>query len=167
MTERSPDATVALESDRTDRPHRLSRTEMEAFLARGITCRLGCLDDEGHPYVVPCWFEYADGGFYIIPRARSAWANYLQRNGRVSLCIDTEQTERVLVKGHAGVIEEPNVGGRWVAIARRMSERYMGERGPAYLEKTMHEPRWLFFVEPERITTWVGSWAERYKHSAW
>jgi nitroimidazol reductase NimA-like FMN-containing flavoprotein (pyridoxamine 5'-phosphate oxidase superfamily) len=149
----------------------MSAEERAAFLAKGVICRLACLDDEHHPYVVPVWFEYADGGFYIIPRARSAWAAYLQRDGRVSLCIDAPPEDpgaRVLVKGFAEVIETPNVRGRWVAIAHDMAIRYMGtEEGPRYLETTLAEPRWLFFVRPQRMTDWVGGWAAKYKHGDW
>jgi hypothetical protein len=150
---------------------RMTAEERRAFLARGLTCRLACLDDEGHPYVVPVWFTHADGGFYVVPRARAAWARYLARDGRVSLCIDgapEEPSARVLVKGTAELVEEPNVGGRWYPIAREMSVRYNGpERGLAYLEKTAAEPRWLFFVRPLRITDWVGGWAAKYKHAEW
>ena len=52
----------------------MSQAETEEFLAGDWLCRLGCLDDEGWPYVIPCWFEHRDDGFYIIPRARSVWA---------------------------------------------------------------------------------------------
>lgn len=145
----------------------MTRAERERFLARGIVCRLGCLDDDGYPYVVPVWFDYADGGFYLVPRERSAWAQFLKRDGRVSLCIDAQSGERVLVKGTARLVEEPNVGGAWVAVAERMGTRYMGAAAPAYLDKTANEPRWLFFVVPEKVTSWQGGWAERYKHSAW
>ena len=149
----------------------MTTEERRAFLAQPITCRLGCLDEDGHPYVVPVWFTYADGGFYIIPRARASWARYLARDGRVSLCIDgapEQPSARVLVKGMAELVEEPNTDGRWVPIAREMSIRYSGEdRGLAYFEKTRNEPRWLFFVRPLKIADWVGSWAAKYKHSAW
>ena len=147
---------------------RMTEAELNTFLATDILCRLGCLDDQGHPYVIPCWFQYADGGFYIIPRARSAWAKYLQQDGRVSLCIDAETGQRALVQGQADLLEEPNVGGRWVEIAREMAYRYRGEAGLAYLERTLNEPRWLFFVKPTEITTWQGAgWAEKYKHYEW
>ncbi|MCB0186791.1 MAG: pyridoxamine 5'-phosphate oxidase family protein, partial [Caldilineaceae bacterium] len=125
---------------------RMTETELQEFLQTGTICRLGCLDPDGHPYVVPCWFHYADGGFYIVLRERSAWATYLERDGRVSLCIDTEAGDRVLAKGEASVVERPNVGGKWVAIARDMVLRYRGEEGLPYLEATRNEPRWLFFV---------------------
>jgi nitroimidazol reductase NimA-like FMN-containing flavoprotein (pyridoxamine 5'-phosphate oxidase superfamily) len=149
---------------------KLTEEEMNAFLAGNPFCRLGCIDADGWPYVVPCWFEYSDGGYYIIPRERSAWARYIQRNPKVFLCIDdsTVYNVRVLVKGEATVLEEPNVGGKWVEIARRMSVRYLGEHGPDYLEPTMVEPRWLLFVKPLKTMTWQGvQWPERYKHAAW
>ena len=147
----------------------MSQPELEEFLAGGVICRLSCMDEDGWPYVVPVWFEYSDGGFYVIPRERSAWARHLQRDGRVSLCIDErDPLRKVQVKGQAQVVEEPNVGGRWVQIANRMSYRYLGEHGPDYLVPTLNEPRWLLFIRPLKLTTWQGvDWAPRYKHSNW
>ncbi len=144
---------------------KMDHAELEAFLGEGVIARLGCLDGEGWPYVVPVWFQYDDGGFYVVPRERSAWAGYLERDGRCSLAIDEAGAQRkVLVKGRAELIERPNVGGRWVEVARRMAVRYRGERGPDYLVPTLEEPRWLFFVRPVATTTWQGNdWAKRYK----
>ena len=148
---------------------RMTQEEMEEFLATDVLCRLGCLDEGGWPYVVPVWFQYQDGGFYVIPRERSAWAGMLQRDKRVFLAIDEPGRQRkVLVKGEADLIEAPNVDGKWVEIAREMSYRYLGEHGPDYLAPTLPEPRWLFFVRPLTITTWQGvDWAKRYKHGEW
>jgi hypothetical protein len=149
------------------RQGRMSSEELAVFLKRPVMCRLGCLTPEGRPYVVPVWHTYADGGFYFVIRERADWVPYVLRDGRVSLSIDSEQYERVLVQGTLSVVEEPNVGGRWVEICREMSLRYFGEAGTAYFEKTLNEPRWLLFVRPEQMTTWVGGWAKRYKHSDW
>ena len=147
----------------------MSDEERAVFLAEPVICRLGCLDDDGYPYVVPTWYEYADGGFYLVPRARSDWARYLERDGRVSLCIDASNLpyRRVIVKGRAEVIERPNVGGRWVEFGTRMARHYRGEEGLAYMERTKDEPRWLLFVRPERMTSTTGGWATRYKHTQW
>lgn len=145
---------------------RMDPDEVDAYLADGRIARLGCLDDEGWPYVVPTWYQWADDGFYIIPRARSAWAKHLQRDGRVYLSIDEAGPpyRKVMVRGVAELVEEPNVGGKWVDIANTMSYRYLGEHGPDYLVPTLNEPRWLFFVRPVKTTTWQGvDWAKRYK----
>jgi nitroimidazol reductase NimA-like FMN-containing flavoprotein (pyridoxamine 5'-phosphate oxidase superfamily) len=149
---------------------KFSQEELEDFFAGGNVARLACLDDEGWPYVVPTWFHYADGGLYIIPRAKSAWAKYMANDGRVSLTIDEPEApyRRVQIQGMAELVEEPNVGGKWVPIATEMSKRYLGENGPTYLEPSLVEPRWLFFVSPQKVTTWEGvNWAKKYKHAEW
>ena len=148
---------------------RLSQAEMEEFLATDVLCRLAVLDKDGWPYIVPVWFQYKDDGFYIIPRERSAWADLMKADPRVYLSIDEPGRQRkVMVKGEAQLLEEPNIGGKWVEIATEMSYRYLGPNGPSYLEPTLTEPRWLFFVKPIKVTTWQGvDWAKKYKHSEW
>lgn len=148
---------------------RLTEVEMEEFLATDVLCRLAVLDADGWPYIVPVWFQYKDGGFYIIPRERSVWADYMKNDPRVYLTMDeTGRQRKVMVKGEAQLIEEPNIGGKWVEIAKEMSYRYLGPNGPLYVEPTLTEPRWLFFVKPVKITTWQGvDWAKKYKHSDW
>jgi nitroimidazol reductase NimA-like FMN-containing flavoprotein (pyridoxamine 5'-phosphate oxidase superfamily) len=42
---------------------KMTEEEMAQFLSGNPFCRIGCLNDDGWPYVVPCWFEYNDGGF--------------------------------------------------------------------------------------------------------
>jgi nitroimidazol reductase NimA-like FMN-containing flavoprotein (pyridoxamine 5'-phosphate oxidase superfamily) len=148
---------------------KLSQADMEEFLAEDNLCRLAVLDDTGWPYVAPVWYLYKDGGFYIVPRERSTWAVYMKNDPRVYLAIDEPGRQRkVMVKGEAQLREEPNIGGQWVEVANEMSYRYLGPNGPSYLEPTLTEPRWLFFVKPVTITTWQGvDWAKRYKHSEW
>lgn len=148
---------------------RLSDVDLNEFLSTDVICRLGVLDDEGWPYVVPVWFLYQDGGFYIIPRERSKWAEYMANDPRVFLTIDEGgQQRKVMVKGEAQLLERPNTGGRWVELANEMSYRYLGPNGPSYLVPTLSEPRWLFFVKPVDMKTWQGvDWAKRYKHSEW
>jgi len=148
------------ESGEAAKPGPMSETELEQFLAGGEICRVSCLDDDGWPYTAPVWHQYQSGGFFLIGREESMWAHYMSRNPRVSICIDTVAPPRkVLVQGEAEVIERPNVGGKWVDIARRMSVRYLGEDGPEYLEPTMGDPRWLIFVKPKSLKTWRGNFS--------
>jgi hypothetical protein len=148
---------------------KMSDADVRAFVAGATLARLGCLDDQGWPYVVPVWHEYADGGYYLVPRARARWAAFLKKDPRVSLCIDEwDGMRKVMVKGRAEIVEEPNIGGKWVAIARNMSLRYLGPHGPDYIEPTMPEPRWLIFIRPLETKTWQGvDWPKRYKHAKW
>jgi nitroimidazol reductase NimA-like FMN-containing flavoprotein (pyridoxamine 5'-phosphate oxidase superfamily) len=142
----------------------MSDAELEEFLARGVVMRLACLDESDDPYVVPCWHEWRDGSFWVVPRERSRWAAYLRRDGRCAFTIDVAETlEKVIGKGVAEVVEEPNVGGAWVDVANRMAVRYLGEHGPEYLVPTLNQPRWLFRIRPTRMQTWQGvGWARSY-----
>jgi nitroimidazol reductase NimA-like FMN-containing flavoprotein (pyridoxamine 5'-phosphate oxidase superfamily) len=143
----------------------MTREEMERFLAGNVNMVLACVKPDGSPYVAICWQEWRDGFFWVIPRQRSRWAEYLKHDPRVSCVIENAKTmEKVHVSdGRAELVEEPNIGGRWVEIATRMSYRYLGENGPKYLEPTLHQPRWLFRIEPGEVKTWNGvGWARRY-----
>src|SRR5687768_6904622 len=160
MTDAIPDAR---ESQPKGDGRPMTADEQAAFLAEPHLCHLACLDDDGHPYVVPVWFEYADGGFYFVARARAAWAAYLQRDPRVSLSITAVRAPRILVKGIAEIIEEPNVDGRWFEVNRRLSHRYAPTLAERYIEVSREEPRWLIFVRPERVTTQTGGgWSSKY-----
>lgn len=146
----------------------MSEQELNAFLARGVLCRLAVLDEKGWPYVQPVWFQWdqEEGVFWIVARKKSAWAQHMLRDERVALTIDEDEKplRKVSVQGRAELVEEPNVGGRWVPIAREMATRYLGPHGPDYITPTLDKPRWLFRIVPTEMTTWQGvEWAKRYK----
>ena len=145
----------------------LAGAELDAFLARGVLGRLAVLDEKGWPYVQPVWFTWdpAEGVFWVVARQKSRWALHMQRDDRVSLCIDEDEKplRKVFVQGRAEVVEEPNIGGRWVAIAKSMATRYLGPHGPDYIVPTLDKPRWLFKITPVEMKTWQGvAWAKRY-----
>jgi len=142
----------------------MSDEERERFLAKGKLMRLACLRPDGAPYIAVCWHDWHDGWFWLVPRQRSRWAALLARDGRLSFVVDDDETlEKVIGDGVAELVEEPNVGGRWVEVANRMAVRYLGENGPSYLVPTLDQPRWLFRFRPVNVKTWQGvGWARRY-----
>jgi hypothetical protein len=143
----------------------LNQDELSQFLAEGRIARVACVDDEGWPYVVPTWHEWDGTGFWVVARKKSAWARYLQQRPQCALSVDEEGGQRkVIAQCLAHVIEEPNVGGKWVPIAERMATRYLGLNGPKYLVPTLDRPRWLLYLGPRSVWTWQGNdWARRYK----
>lgn len=144
---------------------RMTPEEVRDFLAEPRIARLACIDDEGWPYVMPCWQEWDGEAFWVVPREKAAWGRYLNQEPRCAVTVDEDGTQRkVVAQCMARLVEEPNVGGAWVPIAERMSTRYLGENGPKYLEPTLDKPRWLFRLEPVKLRTWQGQdWAKRYK----
>ncbi len=59
---------------------RLNEAEVTAFLAEPQLARLACLDDEGWPYVVPCWQEWDGDSFWVIPDDTRAFASIPSRH---------------------------------------------------------------------------------------
>ena len=152
---------------------KMSADEIDRFLAEPFLARVACLDDDHWPYVVPCWYHWDHAALWLVPRARSAWAHHLAARPRCAVTIDEASgadrasasgvQRRFLAQCEATIAERPNVGGRWVEIARTMSIRYYGENGPRYLEPTMTWKRWLIRLDPVRIQTWQGiAWPRRY-----
>ena len=146
----------------------MARTEMDEFLGGDALCRLAVLDGNGWPYVQPVWHQWdpALGVFWVVARKRSAWAEFMAKDNRVALTIDSDGKpyRKVALQGVADVVETPNVGGAWVEIANQMATRYLGERGPDYLVPTLDKPRWLFKITPARLLTWQGvDWHHKYK----
>ena len=81
---------------------KMNREEIDVFLAKGYTLRLACLKPDGSPFAVPCWHHWEslevcengsscdciNGCFWVIPRARSKWAEYLKNDPRCSWVVD-------------------------------------------------------------------------------
>ena len=92
---------------------KMSKEEMEIFLEKGYTLRLACLKPDGSPFAVPCWhqFEAHDetneaessttlkGHFWVIPRARSKWAEFLKNDPRCSWVLDDDHTMEKIICG--------------------------------------------------------------------
>jgi hypothetical protein len=142
----------------------MTAAEVDAFLREPVNMRLACLLASGEPYVTVCWQEWDGESFLVVPRARALWAECLAADPRVSFVVDVDAPHRkVTGQGRAELLERPNVGGRWTAVAERMTRRYLGEAGLAYYEETLGQPRWLFRIRPTSMRTWQGEgWHPRY-----
>ena len=120
----------------------------------------------GRPYVTPVWQEWDGDAMWIIPRAKTIFRAALAslpallgilRPGQQSLYA-------CAVSGRGGIVEGPALmHGEWLEIARRMAVRYLGERGPEYLEPSRVRPRYLVKITPEKTISWEGvEWAAKY-----
>ena len=144
------------------------------YLEGGALVRLSANNEEGFPHVVPAWYHWDGSAFWFVLRERAEIAALLVKNPKCGLVIDEGSVNdeangrffempKVWAQGTAEVIEEPNVGGRWVDFASKMAVRYLGPNGPEYIQASINQPRWLFRVEPSVLKTWEGTgWAKRY-----
>jgi hypothetical protein len=144
---------------------------------------LGCLDVEGHPYVVPVGHYYEDEKVYVFAREKARWAGYLLRDPRVFLCIDASNLEEeqwnkrvqirgtmTLVAGPQAPVYPPPTGDFVSELSVRWWMRMTGLReDEAIKSAAAYHPgeRYLVFVvNVERMTSWWGDWAQRYTRTS-
>ena len=150
----------------------LTEAETIAFLAEPWNARLATIGPDGWPYVAPVWYEFDPEArvFFVVGRERADWIGHIRTDPRVALHVaddDHAEHTRVIVRGHAAVLEgpvAPSVSPRLGALTRRLSLRYLGPAGPSYTERTIGRPRVLVEIRPESWRTWTGrEWHHRYR----
>lgn len=154
----------------------MTAEEMNSFLLGPWLGRLACLKPDGWPYIVPVWYHWDGVGFWVVPRARSAWAHYMALDPRVCLVVDEPDPpiRKVTCEGTAVVVEAgvgPYLDNGEKSVWGKIGDKYTGprylgqERSEEYRGSVNVEPCWTFKIVPRRILTWQGfDWADRYKH---
>jgi PPOX class probable F420-dependent enzyme len=158
---------------------RMSKAEVDAFLAEpGHLVRIGTVDDDGMPRVVPTWFVRRDDDILFTPRSPAVFLANLQRDPRVGLSIDEEPLpyRKVTVQGRARIVHQPGEDDTWRDLYREIACRYVdAEAADAYIQGTIDQPRALVAVpmtgDGVRVSTWrmpvgdeagTGIWHRRY-----
>ena len=156
---------------------RMTAEEIAAYLETpGRLVRIGTVDAEGMPLVVPTWFVLEEGELLVTPRERSSWFANLQRSPKVCFTVDGDGCQ-VIVRGSCRVVHGLGHDDDWRDVYRRITMRYLPEAaGEAYLRDTWDEPRALLGLRLDEadVTTWrfplrdgedwLDVWAPRYYH---
>lgn len=156
---------------------RLTSPEIDEFLGeREHLVRIGTVDEDGTPRVVPAWFIYNHGYILFTPRSASVFLANLRRDPRIALSIDEDEPpyRKVSVQGEAEVLHDLGEDADWRDEYREIARRYITpEQTDAYIESTIDQPRPLIGVPlgGSRVTSWrmplagekpSGIWARRY-----
>lgn len=158
---------------------RLTDPERDDFLdERGHLARIGTVDDDGFPRVLPLWFVRDGSRILFTPRSPAViWRN-IQRDGRIGITIDesAQPYRKVTVQGRCEVVHPPGEDDSWRPLYRTITGRYTADWfADEYVTGTDDQPRALCAVdlaaESSRVTTWRmpvtgedrrGVWAKRY-----
>ena len=158
----------------------MTAQEVFEFLGEpGHLVRIGSVDPEGNPLVVPTWFILEQDRFLVTPRERSSWFANLAANPQVCFTVDESVPpyRKVILRGSVQTIFPLGQDDAWRDLYRRITLRYVPpEWGDAYLADTHDEPRALLGlpISDATISTWrmpahpgenpLAVWAPRYYH---
>lgn len=140
----------------------MTKTEIRKFLTQGtFTAKLATVKKNGSPHVVPIWFVLDDrkgrtrkrlGDAVFTTYERSIKAKNIQRNNRVSICVDdqTPQYSFVTIHGIGKIYHhKQNELFKW---ATKIARRYVGKsNAKAYGERNSTEGAVLVRIKPTKI----------------
>ena len=137
------------------------KSEIKKFLMKDIfTGKLATVKKNGSPHVVPIWFvvevnsrnRNKVGNIYFTTGRDSVKAKNIQRDSRVSICVDdqTPPFSFVSIYGNAKLI--PYRQKEILKWATQIAERYMGKKNAkAYGERNSGEDEVLVRIRPIKI----------------
>jgi PPOX class probable F420-dependent enzyme len=132
----------------------MTKDEIRNFLLQGtLTGKLGTINKDGTPHVVPIWYTIDEGDDIIFnTNGQSVKAKNIMRDNRVRLCVDdqTPLFSFVLIDGIAQIerVESSEIY-KW---AKNIAARYMGDdKSEAYGKRNSGEGEILVRIKPTRI----------------
>ncbi|HET7242280.1 MAG TPA: PPOX class F420-dependent oxidoreductase [Nitrososphaeraceae archaeon] len=140
----------------------MTKSEIKEFLMKDtFTGKLATVKKNGSPHVVPIWFVVEEvnsrnrnkvGNIYFTTGRDSVKAQNIQRDSRVSICVDDQAPpfSFVLICGNAKVI--PYRRKEVLKWATKIAERYMGKKNAkAYGERNSGEEEVLVRIRPIKV----------------
>ena len=139
----------------------MTKSEIKKFLMKDtFTGKLATVKKNGSPHVVPIWFvvevnsrnRNTVGNIYFTTGRDSVKAKNIQRDSRVSICVDdqTPSFSFVSIYGNAKLI--PYRQKEVLKWATQIAERYMGNKNAkAYGERNSGEDEVLVRIRPIKI----------------
>ena len=133
----------------------MTKEEIRSFLLQGtFTGKLGTINNNGTPHIVPIWYTLDEEDNIIFNTAsNSVKAKNIQRNNRVRLCVDDQVPlySFVTIDGIAEIISnaEPKELFKWAKI---IAGRYMGnDKAEEYGRRNSSEDELLIKIKPIKV----------------
>jgi PPOX class probable F420-dependent enzyme len=133
-------------------PKRFARAEWERFLRGRRVAVLGTIGRDGAPVLTPIWYVYRDGRLLMRTGKASVKAKNIERDPRVTVCVQDERPPYASITLHGRATIEPEEAG----LASDIARRYLGGiAGAAYLkvaaENVQESEEVTLAVTPERV----------------
>ena len=147
----------------------MSKAEIGRFLMQGtFTGKLGTIKKDGSSHVVPFWFVLDNrnsrgqiGDIILTTGDTSVKAQNIQRDNRVSICVDNQIPPFSFVTIFGSAKIQPYKQKEVLKWATKIAERYMGkDNAEAYGKRNSEEGLVLVRIKPTRIIAEkdIASW---------
>ncbi len=131
----------------------MTTAEIEEFLAQTRHAVMSTIRANGSPQISPVWYLYRDGKFYVGVYSNSAKRLNLNRDNRVSLCVDGTHPDAryVAVYGTVEIVGEQSAWRNEIekAIAYRYHDT--SEEAEDYRRDTSGLDSTLIIITPQKV----------------
>ena len=147
----------------------MSKAEIGRFLMQGtFTGKLATIKKDGSSHVIPFWFVLENrnsrgqiGDIILTTGDTSVKAQNIQRDNRVSICVDDQIPPFSFVTIFGSAKIQPYKQKEVLKWATKIAERYMGkDNAEAYGKRNSEEGLVLVRIKPTRIIAEkdIASW---------
>lgn len=130
-----------------------TREQVERFLKTQQTMRLATVGGDGTPHVVPVWYMYENGAFYVGTHTRTAKARNVDKTGCAAFCIDVgvHSPDIFGVSGHgkASLLRDDVA-----AIASRILSRYYDTMDDPAAQELLADTDCIIRITPDSMASW-------------
>ena len=137
---------------------RLLPAEITGLLNLALPASLATLDPAGFPRILPIWFLWEDGSFYLSSGPQSRHVQDLARDPRAALTIAVEEGQtpagyrpfrQIMVRGRAQVL--PDTDAIW---AQKLVRKYIvGDAAAQRAKREAGKSHVVIILRPERFLT--------------
>lgn len=126
----------------------------DKFLKSQKILRLATIDQEGIPHIVPVWYLYKDGIFYVGTSTKTKKAKNVIKNPKVSFCVDTgirSPIFGVMGRGVAKLVLNKKIV---LNITKKILLRYFKSLNNKSAQELLAQTDCIIKIVPKKITVW-------------
>ncbi len=126
----------------------------DKFLKSQKILRLATIDKTGIPHIVPVWYLYKEGIFYVGTNTNTAKAKNVKNNPKVSFCVDAgirSPIFGVMGRGIAKLILNKKVVS---GITKKILLRYFKNLNNSSAQELFAQTDCIIKIMPKKITVW-------------
>jgi len=126
----------------------------DKFLKSQKILRLATIDKRGMPHIVPVWYLYKEGIFYVGTNTSTKKAKNVKKNPKVSFCVDSgirSPIFGVMGRGVAKLILNKKIVS---SITKKILLRYFSSLNNNSAQELLVQTDCIIKITPKKITVW-------------
>lgn len=127
----------------------------EQFLKSQKILRLATIDPSGNLHIVPVWYMYTNGKFYVGTNTSTRKAKNIKKNSKISFCVDigvkSPDIVGVMGTGRARLLLKTNMVE---PLAKKILLRYFTSLKNKSAQQLLNQTDCIIEITPKNVTSW-------------